>query len=122
MKLKCEASLLPGMAGARQHIFYFFRFFVSRFVGVAIATALCCRVKVEWSPRRLFNALVPQPRDGSAAGYSGLRRLVRHRSEPDWHFRRSRSTVGRRSTRASAGVGDPGYSDDPGCNYHFRLL
>jgi len=37
--------------------------------------------------RVVRNALVPQPRDGSAAGYSRFRRSIHcHRSEPDWHF------------------------------------
>ena len=36
-------------------------------------------MKVERSPRRLLNALVPRLRDGFAAGYLRLRRLVRHR-------------------------------------------
>ena len=35
-------------------------------------------MKVERSPRRLLNALVPHVRDGFAAGYLRLRRLVRH--------------------------------------------
>ena len=69
MELKCETSVVAERPETRQHFFYFF---MSRFVGVVMATALCRRVKVE---RVVFNALVPQPRDGSAAKYLRLRRF-----------------------------------------------
>src|SRR5438270_6474218 len=67
MKLKCEASLVPGMAGARQHIFCFFTMFsVSRLVfPIAVLAVLPARAKTNPSDGsmrktvRLFRAVSP---------------------------------------------------------------
>jgi hypothetical protein len=104
--LRCGTSVVAERPETRQDLFYFLRFFVSRFVGVAMAMArsastqrggykrprACCShgavspCKGGTVAAATLQRIGPATAGRHRAGYSGLRRLVRHRSEPDWHF------------------------------------
>jgi len=104
--LKCGTSVVAERPETRQHLFYFLRFFVSRIVGVAMAMArsastqrggykrprACCShgavppCKGGTVAAATLQRIGPATAGRHRAGYSRLRRLVCHRSEPDWHF------------------------------------